>query len=378
MIRVARSIVLAGCLLGGVPGVYGAGADDFGPGVVLPANSTIIPIARAVQAVKAQASGATLIRLQLELEGTRWVYKGELGASGARELIRVMIDARSGALIRVRRETPGGGDTRTILAVQGARMTIRMPFAQVAAAASNATNHQLVTDVRFVNDGGTLVYKVTTHAASVRSEVYLNVTTGRVIRISTEGDDTTPPPSGGNGGNGGNGGTTQPPSGGSGGGTTPPPPPGGTGEPILTGQADVLNRAIIAAMQNRPTMGFIEAKFKRQRYVTEVEVLAAVPGAAYGTEIYVNPSTFATRTERELLDAGDVNALRAFIAALGDHNAITPARAMAAALAVTVGEVSEFEIGTRLGAPIYEIKVLNGARERSVKVHAVTGVVLDS
>lgn len=354
-----------------------SGADDFGPSVVLPSASSLISIARAAQTIQAQAPGATILRVQLELEGARWVYKGELGTSGARSRIRVMIDARTGAFMRLRRETPGGSDQRTMLAVLQAGNAVRVTPAQAATIASAATSGQLVTDVRLDLDRGALVWKVTTHAATVRSEVRLNVTSGAVIRISHDGTSTPPPPPGGGGtGNtppsGGGGG-----GGGNGGGTAPPPPPSG-GTVVLTGNAASLDAAILAALNGQPsTFTVIEAKFKRLRYTTQIEVLLGADGSAYGQEVYVNPANRAVVRERETLDADDAGVLAAFADAVQGESPIGHARAMAAAVAATGGEVTDVEIGMRGAAPIYEIKTVAGMRVWSVKVNALTGAVIE-
>jgi hypothetical protein len=148
---------------------------------------------------------------------------------------------------------------------------------------------------------------------------------------------------------------------------------------VLTGQADMLADAIDAVLAAQP-MGsvVIEAGFKRERMVLMIEVLSGVPGQAIGAEGKLSPTSGAGRLERERLSAEDAAALAGFTRALGGQAAIGYSRAMAAALRGVPGEVTKIEIGTLGARPIYEVKVQAGSRVRSVKVHAVTGAILQS
>jgi len=62
--------------------------------------------------------------------------------------------------------------------------------------------------------------------------------------------------------------------------------------------------------------------------------------------------------------------------AVGSATPIGFGAAMANALAARPGQVSEAEIGMRNGTPIYEVKLVGNGRDRSVKVHALTGAII--
>ncbi|MCE7973227.1 MAG: hypothetical protein DYG92_02705 [Leptolyngbya sp. PLA1] len=380
---ILRSSVLLLATVAGSPALA-AGGDDFGPGIVLPATTSVIPFAAAEQAVLAAVPRATLLRIELELEHGRWVYRGELAARLARTGARADIDATNGNLLRTRAEKLGGSDQRHAVTIFNRAGEIRLSFAQAADAAL-AVAPGLVTDVRLETEGRALVYKVTTHTQTSRSETRVNPTTGAVIRTSTVGtpsgggDDNSGGGSGGGDDNsgggagggddnsgGGSGGGNDNSGGGSGGGPTPSP----------TGQAATLAAAIDAAIATSPQGALpIEVKPKRRNMVMFIEVLVGIPGRTSGLEFLVNPANGRSTRESTLL-GDDATTLAAFTRSLGEQPAIGFGGAMQIAADAAQAEVSRAEVGVYRAQPIYEVKVLSGRREVSVKVHAVTGAIM--
>ena len=331
---------------------FAAGGDDFGVGIVLPAPASVISIDAAEQATLVAVPRATLLRMKLELEHGRWVYRSELAARLARTGARADIDATTGSLLRTRAERLGGSDQRNAVTIFNRASEIRLSFAQAADAALTVAPG-LVTDVRLELEGRAILYKVTTHTQTSRSETRINATTGAVVRTSTIGT-----PSGGGDDN---------PGGGSGGGDTIPSP---------TGQAAVLAASVDASLAAAPQGSLpIEVKLKRRNMVMFVEVLVGIPGRTSGLEFLVNPSNGRATRESTLL-GDDAAVLAAFTRALGSQNAIGFGGAMQIAADASQSEVSRAEIGVYRSQPIYEVKVLSGRREVSVKVNAVTGAIM--
>ncbi|MCC6952423.1 MAG: PepSY domain-containing protein [Phycisphaerales bacterium] len=367
-----RTSVLLLATAAGTPALaLAAGGDDFGVGIVLPAPASVISIATAEQTSLAAVPRATLLRIELELENGRWVYRGELAARLARTGARVDINATTGAVVRTRADKLGGSDQRHAVTIFNRASEIRFSFAQAADAAL-AVAPGLVTDVKLETEGRTIVYKVTTHTQTSRSETGVNATTGAVIRTSTigtpsgGGDDNSGGSSGGGSGGGddNSGGSS---GGGSGGGDTIPSP---------TGQAAVLAASIDASLAASPQGALpIEVKPRRRNMVMFIEVLVGVPGRTSGLEFLVDPvSGRATRESTLLGEDGTV--LTAFTRALGTQAAIGFGGAMQIAADASQSGVSRAELGVYRGQPIYEVKVLSGRREVSVKVNAVTGAIV--
>jgi|GEM_PF-1177673 len=364
---------------------FAAGGDDFGVGIVLPAPASVISIDAAEQATLVAVPRATLLRMKLELEHGRWVYRSELAARLARTGARADIDATTGSLLRTRAERLGGSDQRNAVTIFNRASEIRLSFAQAADAALTVAPG-LVTDVRLELEGRAILYKVTTHTQTSRSETRINATTGAVVRTSTigtpsgGGDDN---PGGGSGGGddnpgGGSGGGDDNPGGGSGGGDDNPGGGSGGGDtiPSPTGQAAVLAASVDASLAAAPQGSLpIEVKLKRRNMVMFVEVLVGIPGRTSGLEFLVNPSNGRATRESTLL-GDDAAVLAAFTRALGSQNAIGFGGAMQIAADASQSEVSRAEIGVYRSQPIYEVKVLSGRREVSVKVNAVTGAIM--
>jgi len=376
------SLVLS---LAGAAPVFAAGADDFGRNVTLPAPTSFISIDAATAVALRTVQSSTLLRLKLELESGRWIYRAELATSRARDLYRLDIDARTGALLRSKKNKPGGSDQRTIVGIQNIASGIRVSFPDAAAIALTAAPG-IASDVRLDVDNRTLTYKVTTVTQTSRTEVRIDPVSGNILRTSTEGvrddagDDSNHDAGDDHGGNNNNGNNNPPANPGT------PPPPSNPGTPsvpapaaptaALSGQAATLALAIDLALANEPAGAtFIEAKFRRVSFGSQVDVAAGIPGDATLREYRVSFPTRQVNSESDA--AGDDGAvLAAYAQALAGRTPIAPAQAMAIASAARRADVSRLEIGVVGGTPIYEVKVLSGGREVSVKVNAVSGAIL--
>jgi uncharacterized membrane protein YkoI len=119
------------------------------------------------------------------------------------------------------------------------------------------------------------------------------------------------------------------------------------------------------------------ASIKRARYGAQIEVEAAQPDGVGELEVTTNiRGTAATDRETGALDTQEQALVAAWRAAVGDVAPVGFGTAMANALAARPGQVNEVEIGMRAGTPIYEVKIVGAGRERSVKVHALTGAII--
>jgi uncharacterized membrane protein YkoI len=367
------SALVLGVVLGFMPigGVLAQEDVNWPVGIALPAQADLFPIGEVASRARLASSGATLTRVHLEWEG-RWVYRAELVTSSGQRW-RVHMNATTGAIVQARRDSGGGSSLRQIAAMARA-VVPTVTFEQAAGIGAAATGNSLVVDVRLTIRSNALAYRVTTFNTTHKSEVWINPRSGAVIEMNSmprqQGDGGNGGGgSGGSGGGNGNGGSGSGGNGGGGGGNPPPAlPPNGT----------TLAAAIEAAVSGAPEGAIaIEAKFERRRFVSMIKVTLGVPGSTVGQEVKFVAGSNAPIREREVLGADDSLALQAFLAGLGGQTPIGFGAAMSAAVGATGGDVSRVEIGTVGATPIYEVKTVVNLRERSVKVHALTGAVID-
>ncbi|GDX99971.1 hypothetical protein LBMAG48_23750 [Phycisphaerae bacterium] len=364
--RIALVLVLAaGC----ANNVHASGLDDFPRGTVLPAATTLIGWQSAFDITKAANPTGVISSIKLERENGVWVYRSETGVGTFRQSVRTDINASTGQVRRVRRSNVGGGDQRNLQNIAVSQSTITVSFAQAASIAEARVPGLQAYNIRLERSGSRpLSYKVELFVNGAAAEVRVNAATGAIVGVQTVGTPrpvgTTPPATGG----------TTPPAGG---GT--PPAGGGTTPPVaLTGNALLLSNAISNALATEPAGTLIlEAKFKVNRFQNVVEVKTVEAGSLAAEEISLTPSTGAiVRRENEGLDAGDAATAAALFNALAGQTAIGHASAISRALAARSGDVSEIEMQMQGAIAIYEVKIVQAGRERSVKVNAITGAIV--
>jgi len=365
-----RSCILVASMIAGAA-IFSAAPAAFA--VEFPAG-TVVPVHEFIgfgQAVTiAQNAGADLItRVQIERENGRWVYKVESYHVRDRRRIRQDIDARTGQVRRMERKTMGGGDTRDMNAFVRARPSVTVTFPAAAAISANAVPNQPLVSVRLERNDNTVVYK-TEHWVNNTSEaqVRINASTGAVIQVQGAPANPNPNPS-----------------------PNPSPNPGPTPIPTpppqqtpnlgtLNGNARRLANAALQAANGLPAGSLVmEIKVRTQRFVGSViETETVVAGG--GTKVE-NTYRFGNGqlVESETEGAGEKGAtFTAVTAALDGRSPIGYTRAMEIALGVRPGDINAVELEMLGNRPIYEVKVLGGGRERSIKIHAATGAVLSS
>lgn len=377
--RLAPVVSLAMVLAAGslLPAAHASGLDDFPQNTVFPAANTLIGWQAAIDATRNAVGNGVISRIKLERENGVWVYRSEVGIGTFRQSARVEVNATTGAVTRNRRSNTGGGEMRNLQNIANALSTITVSFPQAASIAEARVPGLQTYDIALERSGNRpLAYKVQMWVSGGAAEVRVNAVTGAIISVQTVGTipqgGTTPPAGGG----------TTPPAGG---GTTPPagggttPPAGGGVTPVaLTGDSLKLANAISTSLATEPAGTlFLEASFKRNRFINSIEVKTVESGSLAAEEITLSTSTGAiTRRENEGLDAGDAAQASALFAALNGQTVIGHADAMGRALAVRSGQVTEVEMQMLGATAIYEVKVLQGTRERSVKVNAITGAII--
>jgi len=350
--RIALVLVLAaGC----ANNVHASGLDDFPRGTVLPAATTLIGWQSAFDITKAANPTGVISSIKLERENGVWVYRSETGVGTFRQSVRTDINASTGQVVRVRRSNVGGGDQRNLQNIAVSQSTITVSFAQAASIAEARVPGLQAYNIRLERSGSRpLSYKVELFVNGAAAEVRVNAATGAIVGVQTVG---TPRPVG----------------------TTPPATGGGTTPPVaLTGNALLLSNAISNALATEPAGTLIlEAKFKVNRFQNVVEVKTVEAGSLAAEEISLTPSTGAiVRRENEGLDAGDAATAAALFNALAGQTAIGHASAISRALAARSGDVSEIEMQMQGAIAIYEVKIVQAGRERSVKVNAITGAIV--
>jgi uncharacterized membrane protein YkoI len=362
----ALMVVLAS---GGVQVAQAAGVNDFPRNTVLPAAETLIGWQQAFNNSQAAVSGGLVARLRLEREDGIWVYRADIGAPSFRQSTRLEMNALTGAITRNRRSNAGGGDVRNYQQIAAAANTITVTFAQAAAAAETRVPGLRAHDIKLERSGNRpLSYKVEMWTTGAAAEVRIDAATGAIISVQTVGrpSQSTNPGSGG----------INPPAGG---GNNPPAGGGTTPEPVaLSGDSLRLANAISTSLATEPEGTiFLEAKIERNRFQNFIEVKTVESGSLAAEEIRLGTGTGAIfRRESESLDSEDAAEVVAVFNALAGQTAIGHVSAMGRALAVRAGTVTEVELQMNGTIVVYEVKVSSGGRERSVKVNALTGAIV--
>ncbi len=384
--------VVAVVALSGLPATSVLAAEVV-PGTTLPDSSTLVGFGAAESVAKAR-SALTTTRINLEPDEGAWRYRVEgFGVRGQR--IRVDVLATTGDVIRVRNEGGGGRLSREAAAIRAAVNSFTVSFAQAADIAATANAGFFVHDVRLELRNGTLVYKVQLVNATASREVRLNPVGGAII--STQAGDDTGGGTGdapnhdqnddhggaaGNSGNAGGSNTGGSNSGNSGSSNSGNSGSGNSGNTPQTGNIPNQPRAVAAALAAALAGGpsgtqLVESRYVRIRNQMQFEAITLAPGNI-GTR-----TRFDLRTGNiagvsgEQVGSDDLARLAAFQAALGGAASITPDAAVTSAWNANRGDVLRVEPSVQRTTPVYEVRMLLGNRERTIKVHAVTGTVVN-
>ncbi len=381
-------------------------AIDVVPGMTLPAAGTLIGFQQAEQTALGASAGLTITRLNLEPDEGVWRYRAEgFNVRGGR--VRVDINAFTGAVIRNRVDGGGNGSRRNreAEAIRAASASFTLNFAQAGAAASTARPSAFLHSVRLEQNGSALVYKAELVTATSVVEVRINPVTG-AISSTQGGDDNGGGNSGGNnGGNsgGGNSGGTDDNGGGNSGGSnsggnsgsgssgssgggnsggSSGNSGGGNGGGVPSGnlpnQPQAVAAAINTALAGKPVgTQVLESRMRRVRTLTTFEVVTLAPGATQSTETRIDLRTgLVVGANGDFASPDDVARIAAFNAALGSATPISYELAIDRAWNSLHGDVLKVEPGLHLTQPIFEVRILTGNRERSVKVNAITGAIV--
>lgn len=359
-----------------------ATAAEVVPGMTLPDVSTLAGFGTAETAAK-NAAAFTTTRINLEPDEGVWRYRVEgFGIRGER--VRVDVDAFTGTVRRARRDGGGGNRLdRDEIAIRNAQGSFTVTFDQAASIAAAANAGFFIHDVRLDVKNNGIVYKVQMVNATASREVRLSPVTGTILSTQAGDDNGGGSNSGGSnsGGNssGGNSGGSN--SGGNNGGNSGTNPGNGNNGSTFPGNLPNQPRAVAAAIDTALTGKpagtlVVESRYVRIRNITQFEVVTVAPGGI-GTKTRIDLRTGAVvGTQGEQVGADDLARLDAFNAALGTSTPISFQTAVTAAWTQTRGDVLKVEPELHNGAPVYEVRMQTGSRERTIKVHAVTGAIV--
>ncbi|HEX2836610.1 MAG TPA: PepSY domain-containing protein [Phycisphaerales bacterium] len=368
------AFALALVTLAGLPATPATAAEVV-PGMTLPDTASLAGFAAAESAAK-NAAAFTTTRINLEPDEGVWRYRVEgFGIRGER--VRVDVDAFTGAVRRARRDGGGGNRLdRDEIAIRSAQGSFTVTFDQAASIAAAANAGFFIHDVRLDVKNSGIVYKVQMVNATASREVRLSPVTGAILSTQAGDDNGGGSNSGGNSGNN-NGGNNN----GNNGGNTGTNPGNGNNGATFPGNLPNQSRAVVAALNTALTgkpAGTVvaESRYVRIRNITQFEVVTVAQGGI-GTKTRIDLRTGAVvGTQGEQVGADDLARLDAFNAALGASTPISFQTAVTAAWTQTRGDVLKVEPELHNGAPVYEVRMQTGSRERTIKVHAVTGAIV--
>lgn len=371
------AFALALVTLAGLPATP-AHAAEVVPGMTLPDAASLVGFGAAESAAK-NAAAFTTTRINLEPDEGVWRYRVEgFGIRGER--VRVDVDAFSGTVRRARRDGGGGNRLdRDEIAIRNAQGSFTVTFDQAASIAAAANAGFFIHDVRLDVKNSGIVYKVQMVNATAAREVRLSPVTGAILSTQAGDDNGGGSNSGGNNSGGSNSGGSN--SGGNNGGNTGTNPGNGNNGSTFPGNLPNQPRAVVAALNTALTgkpagTVVVESRYVRIRNITQFEVVTVAPGGI-GTKTRIDLRTGAVvGTQGEQVGADDLARLDAFNVALGASAPISFQTAITAAWTQTRGDVLKVEPELHNGAPVYEVRMQTGSRERTIKVHAVTGAVV--
>ncbi|MFO0830851.1 MAG: PepSY domain-containing protein [Phycisphaerales bacterium] len=380
-----------------------ARAAEVAPGTTLPDASSLVGFAAAEAAARADTA-LTPTRISLETESGRWQYRVE-GAGLRAQRVRVDINASTGAVVRARSDRGGGGSlAREAAAIRNALATADTSFQQAADNATAANPGSFAHDVRLTLSGNTLLYRVELVNATAALEVLINPVGGAIVSTQAQdnggttggsddgvthdqnddhggaagnsgsnGSNSGSSQSGGNGSGNANAGSSNSGSSSSGSSNSGNSGPGTAQPGSLPNQPRAVAEALTSVLA--PGSRLVESRVTKARNSQIFEVVTLAPSGA-GTKTRIDLRTGAvTGSSDEQVGTTDLARLAAFDAALAGQAALTPQAAVAAAWSANKGDVLRIEPQAIQGRPVYEVRMLLGNRERSLKVNALTGAV---
>lgn len=183
--QLLSSIAAAAIILGGAYGIneIRSGTAEAASAVQQTQSKTLIGVAKAEEiALKAAPGQVESIDLEKKLSGTYY----EIDIQQKKQEIDVRVDAYSGKVLSVRKETDNDNDDDHYTSSASGATLITAAKAAEAATAKVAGK---VTDVDLDRDDGTAVYEVEIRNGRTSTEVGVDAYTGKVLYTDVDSDD---------------------------------------------------------------------------------------------------------------------------------------------------------------------------------------------
>ncbi|MBY0014661.1 PepSY domain-containing protein [Paenibacillus typhae] len=183
--QLISSVAAAAIILGGAYGIneIRSGTAEAAPAVQQTQSKTLIGVAKAEEiALKAAPGQVESIDLEKKLSGTYY----DIDIQQKNQEIDVRVDAYSGKVLSVRKETDNDDDDDHYNSTASGAVLITAAKAAEAATAKVAGK---VTDVDLDRDDGTAVYEVEIRNGRTSTEVGIDAYTGKVLYTDVDSDD---------------------------------------------------------------------------------------------------------------------------------------------------------------------------------------------
>ncbi|CAM4517530.1 PepSY domain-containing protein [Paenibacillus typhae] len=185
--QLLSSVAAAAIILGGTYGIneIRSGTAEAASAVQQTQSKTLIGVAKAEEiALKAAPGQVESIDLEKKLSGTYY----DIDIQQKNQEIDVRVDAYTGKVLSVRKETDNNDDDDHYTSSSAASGAALITAAKAAEAATAKVAGK-VTDVDLDRDDGTAVYEVEIRNGRTSTEVGVDAYTGKVLYTDVDSDD---------------------------------------------------------------------------------------------------------------------------------------------------------------------------------------------